>query len=50
MDGGVLAGRSLVKEKFFIWGGFGRDIGGTRLRYIVTIVLFGLAPDCAIDQ
>ena len=34
MDGGVLAGRSRVEKQFFIRDGFGRDIGGSRLRYI----------------
>jgi hypothetical protein len=34
VDGGVLAGRSLVKKQFFKKGGFGRDFGGSRLRYI----------------
>jgi hypothetical protein len=28
VDGGVLAGRLLVKKKFFRKGGFGRDFGG----------------------
>ena len=28
MDGGVLAGRSLVEKQFFKKGGFGRDFGG----------------------
>jgi hypothetical protein len=44
VDGGVLAGRSRVEKKFFIWGGFGRDIGGTRLRYIVTKCFSGSRP------
>ena len=50
MDGGVLAGRSLVKKQFFKKGGFGRDFGGSRLRYIADFLFFGLTPDCAIDQ
>lgn len=32
MDGGVLAGRFLVKKQFFARGGFGRDFGGTRFK------------------
>ena len=34
MDGGVLAGRFLVEKQFFKRSGFGRDFGGSRLRYI----------------
>ena len=43
MDGGVLASRSLVEKQFFAGGGFGRDFGGTRLRYIAERLDFG--PD-----
>jgi len=34
VDGGVLAGRACVEKQFFKRGGFGRDFGGTRYRYI----------------
>ena len=34
MDGGVLAGRFLVKGKPFAKSGRGREFGGSRLRYI----------------
>ena len=50
MDGGVLAGRSRVEKQFFIRDGFGRDFGGTRLRYIADCLFVGLTPDYAIDQ
>ena len=41
MDGGVLAGRFRVKKQFFMRGGFGRDFGGSRLRYIAELLDFG---------
>jgi hypothetical protein len=34
VDGGVLAGRFLVKGKPFAKSGRGREFGGSRLRYI----------------
>ena len=50
MDGGVLAGRSLVKKQFFSKGGLGRDFGGSRLRYIAERFRFARKRGANNDQ
>jgi hypothetical protein len=51
VDGGVLAGRFLVKKQFFARGGFGRDFGGTRFKvHRWFFWIFGRKSEGAIDQ
>ena len=52
MDGGVLAGRSRVEKKFFIWGGIGRDIGGLTFQgtSLIDLSISGWTSSNVYDQ